>query len=125
MLRKGLKEIRVRFIDIDLKTLGLNTLLINKFLGFKAQNGYLKNDAGHVNKANKKGQFGSVGQFSKGAKNDGTAFGKNQYATKFAKGTKFGAKGAHKKGHATKGFHNTHHKVGLTSYLHSFKLLPN
>lgn len=84
------------------------------FVGFKADSGYLKNDAGHVNKANKKGHFGSLGHVSKAAKNDGAVFGKNQFATKFAKGTRFGAKGAHKKGHATKGFHNTHHKVRIS-----------
>lgn len=75
------------------------------------QNGHVKNDLGHVSKANKKGHFGNVGSFSKAAKNDGTVYGKNNVAVKFAKGTKFGTKGAHKKGHATKGFHNTVHKV--------------
>jgi len=78
--------------------------------GFHGQNGHVKVDHGNVNKAQKKGTFGSLGHVSKAAKNDGTVYGNNNVATKFAKGTRFGAKGAHKKGHSTKGFHNTHHK---------------
>jgi hypothetical protein len=61
------------------------------------------------------GQFGSNGGFAKAAKNSGTVFSNNDIVIKAAKGTKFGQKGAHKKGHATKGFRNTHHKVLISS----------
>ena len=76
-----------------------------------ANNGYNKANVGHVNKALKKGQFGTTGVVSKAAKNDGTIYGNNDLVVKAAKGTKFATKGNHKKGHATKGFRNQHHKV--------------
>lgn len=78
--------------------------------GFQGTQGHVKVDAGNVNKANKKGTFGQVGHVSKAGKTDGTVYGNNNVATKFVKGTRFGNKGIHKKGHAIKGFKNTHHK---------------
>jgi hypothetical protein len=88
--------------------------------GFLANQGYNKLNAGHVNNALKKGQFGAVGAVSKAAKNDGTVYGNNDVVVKAAKGTKFAQKGISKKGHATKGFRNQHHKV---LNVHQFKYI--
>lgn len=78
--------------------------------GFSANQGHIKSNHGNVNKAAKKGSFGQVGHVSKAGKTDGTVYGNNNVATKAVKGVRFGNKGSHKKGHATKGFKNTHHK---------------
>lgn len=83
--------------------------------GYSNSNGVNKAQVGHQNKALKKGNFGSVGGFSKAAKNDGTVYANNDVVIKAAKGHKFGSKGNHKKGHATKGFRNQVHKVSSSN----------
>ena len=79
--------------------------------GYNAAQGNVQQAAGHVNKGQKKGHFGNQAAFAKANKNDGTLYGNNNVAFKAAKGAKFGQKGAHSKGHSTKGFRNVHHKV--------------